>query len=120
MVMPTPVASLGASDEVYPPDEVYRPRRPRFLATPEGGRTRAFVVGSDGIADEADLLTELWLALAETQGRCAGYNIIGFDLPMLQRRSLMLDVTPPLVPQVRRYATEPVCDLMEVYFNWGG
>jgi hypothetical protein len=81
--------------------------------------TRAFVVGSLDVADEADLLTELWLALAEMQGRCAGFNIINFDLPMIQRRSMTLGVTPRLVPQVRRYATDPVCDLMEVYFNWG-
>jgi hypothetical protein len=75
--------------------------------------------GGARVADETDLLIELWLALAETQGRCAGFNILGFDVPMIQRRSLMLGVTPPLLPQVRRYATEPVCDLMEIYFNWG-
>jgi hypothetical protein len=49
----------------------------------------------------------------------AGFNIACFDLPLLMQRALMLGLKPPFVPQVRRYQSHPVCDLMQELRRWG-
>jgi len=58
----------------------------------------------------------------QTAGYAAGYNIIGFDLPMLQRRSFALAVKPGLLslPAISpaKYRTQPILDLMGVLYNW--
>ncbi len=80
-------------------------------------RSTAVLVGDDG-ATEADLLALLWRQIGEVKGWTIGYNILGFDLPYILRRSMALGVRPTIIPQMARYRTEPVRDLMAILYNW--
>lgn len=80
-------------------------------------RVTAVLVG-DGGAAEADLLALLWRQIGDVNGRVGGYNLIGFDLPYILRRSMALGVKPTLIPQMARYKTEPTRDLMAILYNW--
>lgn len=68
---------------------------------------------------EDDLILTFWQNLAACGGRCVGYNILGFDLPYLLRRSMALGIRVPILPNLARYRTEPVTDLMAILYNWG-
>lgn len=59
--------------------------------------------------DEADLLELVWQHIR--QRRIVGFNVLGFDLPVLIRRSQLLGITVPHV-NLDRYRT-PHVDLME-------
>lgn len=68
---------------------------------------------------ERALLESFWAAFAEADGDCCGYNILGFDLPFLLRRSMALKVKPPLVlPRMAKYQTDPVRDQYGLLYNW--
>lgn len=58
---------------------------------------------------EADLLARLWRAIGDSP--TIGYNSLGFDLPVLIRRSQLLDVRYPRIT-LDRYRTEHI-DLSE-------
>ncbi len=79
----------------------------------------------DGLASvntvsEADMLRVFWKELAlEAHGCCVGYNVLGFDLPYLLRRSFALGIRPHFPPNLARFRTEPVTDLMMILYNWG-
>ncbi len=60
-----------------------------------------------------------WSSFAQLNGRACGYNILGFDLPYLLRRSFALNIEVPLMPRLAKYQTEPVVDLMGILYNWG-
>ena len=68
---------------------------------------------------ERTMLNLFWKTFADCEGRCVGYNILGFDLPFLMRRSMALGIVPPVVPNLARYRTEPITDLMQILYNWG-
>lgn len=68
---------------------------------------------------EQDLLSHFWNVFTDCRGHCVGYNILGFDLPYLLRRSMALGVKVPFVPSLARYRTDPVTDLMAILYNWG-
>ncbi|HZW04268.1 MAG TPA: hypothetical protein VFF68_10100 [Anaerolineaceae bacterium] len=68
---------------------------------------------------EVGLLMAFWNAFAACNGNCIGYNILGFDLPYLLRRSMALCVPVPFVPNLAKFRTEPVTDLMMILYNWG-
>ena len=76
--------------------------------------------GSWLIADntESDIIGGFWSKLYQHNGMSCGYNIIGFDLPYLLRRSFDLGVKPSIIPDLRRYQTRPTLDLMMVLYNW--
>lgn len=78
----------------------------------------AALVTSVGLR-EIDVLHLFWGLLAEQRGECCGYNIIGFDLPYILRRSFALGAKPKALPDLRKYQTYPVCDLMGILYNWG-
>lgn len=67
---------------------------------------------------ESNLLWMFWKTLSDCGGRCVGFNILGFDLPFLLRRSMALGVTLPLPPMLAKYRTEPVTDLYGILYNW--
>lgn len=69
--------------------------------------------------DEKEMLKQFWYAFASCEGRCVGYNIIGFDLPYLLRRSLANGIKVAYLPFLAKYRTEPVTDLMGILYNWG-
>lgn len=72
-----------------------------------------------GAKTESEMLDLFWTVYMKCNGTCVGYNILGFDLPYLLRRSLALGVKPSLTPILARYRTEPVTDLMMILYNWG-
>jgi len=65
------------------------------------------------------VLMWFWAAFAKADGRSCGYNIIGFDLPYLLRRSFDLGVQVPIQPQLSKFRTDPTTDLMAILYNWG-
>lgn len=68
---------------------------------------------------EKEILAEFWEVFRDCGGACVGYNILAFDLPYLMRRSMALNVKPPFPPNLAKYRTEPVTDLMAILYNWG-
>jgi len=67
--------------------------------------------------DEAELLREFWKAI-RPEDRLIGHNLLGFDLPYLQARSVVRKVTPSCSFDLRRYSTAAVYDTMQVWANW--
>jgi hypothetical protein len=63
-------------------------------------------------ADEKAILTRFWAQfLAHKRPTLIGFNCIGYDLPLMVRRSLYLGVkTPPL--QIGKYRHDGIVDLM--------
>jgi len=69
---------------------------------------------------EVKALKDFWNVFKfAANGYSCGYNIIGFDLPYLLRRSMDLGVKVPMVPFMAKYRTEPTLDLMGVLYGWG-
>ena len=68
---------------------------------------------------EAEVISWFWSVAKESYQIC-GYNIIGFDLPVLMRRSMELGIKPPMVYQLSKYKTDNVLDLMGILYNWSG
>jgi len=68
--------------------------------------------------DERQIILWFWDVFNDHNGECCGYNITGFDLPYLMRRSFALGIKPPMIPDLRRYQTYPTLDLMMVLYGW--
>ncbi len=83
------------------------------------GVTRVHLVGDPEIHSESDLIRWFWKEFAKADGRSCGYNIIGFDLPYLLRRSFDLGIQVPVQPQLSKFRTAPTIDLMAILYNWG-
>jgi hypothetical protein len=69
--------------------------------------------------EEREVL-ERWWQEAGRETRYCGYNVLGFDLPILIRRSWLLGIKPSRFIPLKRYQTAPVLDLMQVLYDWGG
>lgn len=67
--------------------------------------------------DEAKMIKFFWEVVRNSLRIC-GYNIIGFDLPVLLRRSFELGIKPPAVFNLSKYKTDNVIDLMGILYNW--
>lgn len=78
----------------------------------------AMVVGVDG-KTEADLLAKFWSLAANFSGPIVGYNVLGFDLPTLFVRSILLGVDPLRKLDLRPWGND-VCDLMQARFPKSG
>lgn len=81
--------------------------------------TQTQLVGDTETPNEVEILKWFWLSFAQMEGRACGYNILGFDLPYLLRRSFDLRVPVPFQPRLGKYQIEPVTDLMGILYNWG-
>ena len=68
--------------------------------------------------NEADMLGVFWQTLYEQKGLCCGYNVLGFDLPYMLRRSMELGVPVVFKPNLAKYRLLPTLDLMGVLYNW--
>ena len=68
---------------------------------------------------ETDLIITFWKHFAACGGRCVGYNILNFDLPYILRRSFALGIRPPSIPNLAKFRTDPITDLMAILYNWG-
>lgn len=62
-------------------------------------------------AHEREILKCFWQDIGNTE--LCGYNVLDFDLPVLLRRSLYLDVDAPKI-EVGRYRHDRVIDLMQL------
>lgn len=83
------------------------------------GETKVYMVGDFETPDEEALITAFWSNFAYAGGQTVGFNTIGFDLPVLMRRSFDLGIRLPCPPPVlAKYRTEPTTDLMGILFNW--
>lgn len=86
----------------------------------------AWAAHSDAVIDclidqpEKEIIEQFWRLFSQHSGRTVGYNIIGFDLPFLMRRSMDLGIEIPMVPMLARYRVEPTTDLMMILYNWYG
>jgi len=110
--------------------EQYQAKIDKAALDPDLGMIRAIAMAPDAFAEpevilapedmsEPDLLKEFWYRMSNTMGRCCGYNILGFDLPFVLRRSFELAVTPSVKVSLARYRTDPVTDLYAILYNWG-
>lgn len=81
--------------------------------------TEVYLAGDEETPDEKALLECFWRSFAQLDGRACGYNVLGFDLPYLLRRSFALGIDVPLLPRLAKYQIEPVVDLMGILYNWG-
>ena len=68
---------------------------------------------------ETEGIRIFWENFAKAHGVSCGYNIIGFDLPYILRRSFALGVKPSIIPNLAKYQTYPTIDLMGILYNWG-
>jgi hypothetical protein len=67
---------------------------------------------------EKQALSDFWDKFGRCGGYSVGYNILGFDFPVLLRRSFELGVVPTMTPSLIKYRTDPTCDLMQIFSNW--
>lgn len=79
----------------------------------------SYVVGLDGAA-EADLLRRFWeIAGSHDVRHLVGFNVLGFDLPVILTRSLLLGVEPTKQLDLSPYR-DSVIDLMARRWPKGG
>lgn len=88
-----------------------------MLIIPNGHR-RVFLVGDKRTPNEYALLRLFWNAFAECGGNAIGYNILGFDFPVILRRSFALKLKRFVRPNLARYQTEPITDLYGILYGW--
>jgi hypothetical protein len=81
--------------------------------------TQTHLIGDMETPNEVEILKWFWSSFSQMEGRACGYNILGFDLPYLLRRSFDLRVPVPFQPRLVKYQIEPVTDLMGILYNWG-
>ena len=67
--------------------------------------------------EEAELLRQFWAAI-RPEDRFIGHNVLGFDLPYLQARTVVCEVEPSRSFDLRRYSSSAVYDTMQVWSNW--
>jgi hypothetical protein len=68
---------------------------------------------------ERELLKEFWQKLKKTNyPYTITYNGLGFDLPFIWKRSVILDVEGVREFNLRRYSTDYIYDVMAVWSNW--
>lgn len=111
-------AGVTAAKEAFIADAALSPVTGRVLAIGYCGKAGNIIDGD--AKEEHDLLSQFWDEYrwsTETKQPMIGFNIFGFDLPFLIRRSWLLDVDVPAdVIRDNRYWSKTFIDLMVV---WG-
>lgn len=75
---------------------------------------------ADDPAEEWRTLASFWDTLGRLpHPRICGFNVLGFDIPIILRRSWRWGVKPTYYIDMRRYTTKYVIDLMQLLYNWG-
>lgn len=77
----------------------------------------ALIAGIDVETEEA-LLKWFWNKYKSHNGVSCGYNILGFDLPYLMRRSFALGVPLGCTVNLAKYRSYPTVDVMALLYNW--
>jgi hypothetical protein len=76
-------------------------------------------ISATTMAEEATLLKEFWHQYDTCGGKCVGYNVLGFDLPYILKRSMVHRLTVAYPPNLRKFQTEPITDVMAILYGWG-
>lgn len=74
---------------------------------------RVELVGDLGVPSEKDLLERFWASVRSEGMPLVTYNGLGYDVPLLMRRSLYLGIPCPQI-QVDRFKHPQVIDLMQI------
>lgn len=109
-------------------DQLLQDQRKKMSVTPEfnkivamgwrlNGETMSTVIDYDVITEET-LLELFWGTVRNCKSVC-GYNILGFDLPTIFVRSMLLDVCPSRTFDMKPWGTD-VIDLMKKRFPSSG
>lgn len=109
-------------------DQLLQDHRKKMSVTPEfnrivamgwrlNGETLSTVIDHDVITEET--LLELFWGTVRTCKSVCGYNILGFDLPTIFVRSILLDVCPSRTFDLKPWGTD-VIDLMKKRFPSSG
>ena len=100
-----------------------------FAITEIRGNEQEFyrVIESECDEAEAEIVTELLGILAMPELRLVTWNGIGFDIPYIYKRAMLLSFfgsvpagVPPLTYWTKRYSVTPHCDLMQVWTGGSG
>lgn len=73
---------------------------------------------------EREIVQSIMRVLGADEARIATWNGIGFDLPFIYKRAILLGIdpgdfgAPPLTAWTKRYATDKHYDLMQVWGGW--
>lgn len=85
---------------------------------PDLGKVRAIGYYTDNfhvlMGDEKQIITKFWDVFADSSYQI-GYNILGFDIPFLQRRSMELGIKAPMI-RLSKYQIGPIYDLMQILY----
>jgi hypothetical protein len=91
----------------------------RVVAIGIAGDNGPIAVYTDSMGlEEPALLRTFWPSIANASRIC-GFNVLGFDLPIILRRSWVFGITPTRLLDFRRYSTSTIIDLMQLLYNWG-
>lgn len=81
-----------------------------------------YAIKADSDAEETELIE--WLLTPFAEVRLITWNGMGFDLPFIYKRAMILGIdprqfkAPPLSAFTKRYCTERHVDLMQIWSNW--
>jgi predicted PolB exonuclease-like 3'-5' exonuclease len=84
------------------------------------------MIGAVDDSGEAELIQSIMRVLGNDGVRLVTFNGMGFDLPMIYKRALVLGVNPghfgapPLTAWTKRYNTDRHFDLMQIWCGWNG
>lgn len=82
------------------------------------GQIQTLITGEDG--SESYIVSRLWSEMSEAEC-CVGYNIIGFDIPVLLVRSWLYELEPLFsLAQATRFGNETVIDIYKKRFPHRG
>lgn len=92
----------------------------------DGADDFSSVAVATGTDDECELalLAMIFTALGRKDARIVTYNGMGFDIPFLYKRAMILGLqlgeygAPPMTAWTKRYSTDRHCDLMKVWTGW--
>lgn len=85
-----------------------------------GDSDETVVLVAETPEQEKEIIEKFWEVYSKCIGRSGGYNIIGFDLPYLMRRSMDLNILVPIVPNLNRYQKDDTLDLMQILYGGSG
>ena len=93
---------------------------------PKGAEATEFVqvIKEDSDMAERDIVQSILSMLGADKMRIVSWNGIGFDLPMIYRRAMILGVdpaqygAPPLSAWTKKYSNDRHYDLMQLWGNW--
>jgi predicted PolB exonuclease-like 3'-5' exonuclease len=82
------------------------------------------IISADSDDEERRVIQSIMQILGSEQVRLTTWNGIGFDLPMIYKRAMILGIepanfgAPPLPTWCKRYSTDRHYDLMQIWGGW--